>query len=95
MLDTGLQDQDAFIRQRRRSAKKNRRADDTRKRDPIQGTKNFTESPGHDEDGHGTDVVALLLTVAPEADIYVGKISSRKTVGINDQQISKVSVLET
>lgn len=91
VLDTGLQDKDAFIRQRRRNAKDNRKAEDTNKRDPIRETKNFTEGPNYDEDGHGTGVVGLLLTVAPEADIYVGKISEGKTAGMNEQQISKVS----
>lgn len=48
---------------------------------PLKGVRSFGQNDtkkGEDTDGHGTDVMRLLLKVAPEADYYVAKISRTK-----------------
>ncbi len=46
-----------------------------------------------DEIGHGTHALGLLLTVAPCAEIYIGKIAHRATLNRNTyDDIAKVSL---
>ncbi|KAI1752133.1 hypothetical protein F4782DRAFT_530745 [Xylaria castorea] len=47
-------------------------------RDPIKGIKSFVGDDGVDEFGHGTHVAGLVLQTAPDADLYIAKISCGK-----------------
>lgn len=47
----------------------------------IRGYRNFTSSDLNnceDQIGHGTKVARLLLTVAPEAELYIAKVTEEK-----------------
>ncbi|KAM5342058.1 hypothetical protein ACJ41O_015089 [Fusarium nematophilum] len=69
ILDTGIDDTNIFFR----AAKRSRRRRDS----PIMMRESFLAgTAATDTDGHGTNVAALVLKMAPEADLYVGKISS-------------------
>jgi hypothetical protein len=43
----------------------------------------------HDNHGHGTNVTALVLRVAPEADIYIAKVFSGGEV--QDDEVDNVA----
>jgi hypothetical protein len=45
--------------------------------DPIraENVKSFVGTPGEDTCGHGTHIAEILLKLAPEADLYIAKIS--------------------
>ncbi|KAI0439844.1 hypothetical protein F4803DRAFT_553624 [Xylaria telfairii] len=45
---------------------------------PIKGIKSFTGDDGVDEFGHGTHVAGLVLQTAPDADLYIAKVSCDK-----------------
>ncbi|WAO84616.1 Subtilisin-like protein [Fusarium falciforme] len=69
ILDTGIDDTKVFFR----AAKQNR----TRRDSPVILRRSFLNGISvTDTDGHGTNVAALVLKMAPEADLYVAKISS-------------------
>ncbi|KAI8663494.1 hypothetical protein NCS57_00950600 [Fusarium keratoplasticum] len=73
VIDSGVREEDAEIV----AANAN---------EQIQGYRNFTSSdPNNCEDqiGHGTMVTRLLLTVAPEAEVYIAKISNQKIMPKN------------
>jgi hypothetical protein len=95
VLDTGLSHSDIRIRALKRVIKDGcRKRENVNYRDPIREERNFVAgSPDHDEDGHGTHVIGLLLTLAPEADLYVGKISRGKKCETQDQGMAAVSNL--
>ena len=46
-------------------------------RDRLKGWKDFIEgaAAGTDVDGHGTHLVALIMQIAPEADVYVARVA--------------------
>ncbi|KAI8689253.1 Subtilisin-like protein [Fusarium keratoplasticum] len=68
ILDTGIDDTKVFFR----AAKKNR----TKRDSPVMDQKSFLAGISvTDTDGHGTNVAAIVLKMAPEADLYVAKIS--------------------
>ena len=77
ILDTGIVKGDSFFRTVRRS----RRARD----DPIVEAKSFVGEPEEDRFGHGTNVAALILKMAPEADLYIAKIAHEQEVDGADQ----------
>jgi len=95
VLDTGLDDGDIRIRALKRGIRDGcRKRENISYRDPVREKRNFVAgSPEHDEDGHGTHVIGLLLTLAPEADLYVGKISRGKKCENQDQGMAAVSIL--
>jgi hypothetical protein len=52
----------------------------------IQDCRNFSSSDPkywNDEVGHGTMVTRLLMTVSPEAEFYIAKVSNEKTIPSN------------
>lgn len=59
----------------------------------IKRRQDFSDPQGNavDNDGHGTCCVALVLRVAPEADIYVGKIVTGSGHPIDEEVVAKVS----
>ncbi|KAH7187349.1 peptidase S8/S53 domain-containing protein, partial [Fusarium oxysporum] len=80
VLDTGLNPDDINIRALRRSIERcNRSGENISYKNPIRETRNFTGDSNTDAEGHGTRVVGILLRIAPEADIYVAKISHEMT----------------
>lgn len=81
ILDTGIDKYESFFRTIRRS----RRARD----DPIKDARSFVGEPEEDTFGHGTNVAALVLKMAPEADLYIAKIAHGQEVDGADQ-IAKV-----
>ncbi|KEZ43238.1 hypothetical protein SAPIO_CDS4927 [Scedosporium apiospermum] len=93
--DTGLDDGDIRIRALKRGIRDGcRKRENISYRDPVREKRNFVAgSPEHDEDGHGTHVIGLLLTLAPEADLYVGKITRGKKCENQDQGMAAVSIL--
>ena len=79
VLDTGYDETAAFI------------ADDEVRRKRIAGWKDFsgTETKAVDQDGHGTQVLSLVMKVAPAADIYVARIAKdRPTLKEEGHKIS-------
>jgi len=57
-----------------------------RTRGKIAGCRNFSSldfNDWNDEVNHGTMVSRLLLDVAPEAELYIAKVSNQKTIPKN------------
>lgn len=57
------------------------------------------EAPGspqqvHDEAGHGTHITALLLKIAPEAEVYVGRVADGNGAMVAAEKIAEVSFLQ-
>ena len=76
VLDTGLDEQDLDFKTRRKTIIEDRRQQQPgRIDDPVKAITSFTGGPAIDDNGHGTHVAGLLLRTAPEADIFVAKIS--------------------
>ncbi|SCV51685.1 uncharacterized protein FFB14_12146 [Fusarium fujikuroi] len=95
VLDTGLKSDDADIRALCRTIereRRNRSRESKINKSPIRITRNFTEDSDTDAEGHGTRVVELLLRLAPEADIYVAKISHEITTEVSDKRILEARV---
>ncbi|PVH69595.1 subtilisin-like protein, partial [Cadophora sp. DSE1049] len=68
ILDTGIDEDHSFFK----GIKRTRRARDS----PFKHMQSFTgDSNAADSFGHGTNVAALILKIAPEADLYIAKIS--------------------
>lgn len=70
MLDTGVELTNSYFR----GVKTTRKKRDS----PIKYFQHFIDESINDECGHGTNVAALILKMAPEADLYVAKISTGK-----------------
>ncbi|PMD46968.1 subtilisin-like protein [Hyaloscypha variabilis F] len=68
ILDTGINEDHAFFK----GVKRRRRAKDS----PFKGMQSFIgDSNTADSFGHGTNVASLILKIAPEANLYIAKIS--------------------
>lgn len=67
VLDTGFDDEALFFHL----------PENSRSQDRVKGWKDFVDSAGHWQDahGHGTHLVSLILTVAPNAEVYVARIA--------------------
>ncbi|KAB5536167.1 hypothetical protein GE09DRAFT_1141615 [Coniochaeta sp. 2T2.1] len=78
VLDTGVDVASPFWRGRSRIRKI--------KNSPIKETKHFVGDSIDDELGHGRNVAAIISKIAPEADLYIAKIS-RGRVAEGTQQI--------
>lgn len=80
VLDTGVDSKDPFIKG---ATKTNR----------IKALKSFVKGDESTEDGsgHGTHVAALLLNVAPDAQIYVAKVAQDINIP-SDHNIAEVSL---
>ncbi|KAK2608930.1 hypothetical protein QQS21_002506 [Conoideocrella luteorostrata] len=77
ILDTGVDVNNPFfrgVRQRR-----------VKKDSPFKGYKSFVGNLETDTFGHGTNVAASLLRIAPEADLYIAKISQNEEHAGTDQ----------
>lgn len=48
----------------------------------------------HDEAGHGTHITALLLRIAPEAKVYIGRVADRNGAMVAAEKIAEVSFLD-
>lgn len=81
VLDTGIDESDKQIKAARISKKR-----------PIREMISFVGGSTEDTYGHGTHVAALLMKVAPEADIYVAKVAQEKK--FNATNIVKVRTLQ-
>ncbi|RTE83152.1 hypothetical protein BHE90_002339 [Fusarium euwallaceae] len=44
----------------------------------IKKARSFIEGTSHDNNGHGTQVAALVVAVAPHVDLYIAKVSETK-----------------
>jgi subtilisin family serine protease len=87
VLDTGYDPNAIFFQARDRERR-------------IKGWKDYVEKnntgkpkyAGRDEDGHGTHVLSVLMTVAPAADIYIARVA-RNTPELENasQNIADVS----
>ncbi|WQF77071.1 Putative peptidase S8/S53 domain, peptidase S8, subtilisin, Ser-active [Colletotrichum destructivum] len=82
ILDTGVDESNLFIRGVCKTMK--RRNGDS----PFRKIKSFIGRSGLDEFGHGTNVAALVLRVAPEADLYIAQISQTK------EEANKIQIAE-
>jgi subtilisin family serine protease len=49
--------------------------------------------PVHDEAGHGTHITALLLKIAPEAKVFIGRVADRNGAMVAAEKIAEVSFL--
>lgn len=68
ILDTGVDENNAFLR----GVRRRRRSKDS----PFKAIRSFVGgSTAADTFGHGTNVAALVLRLAPETDLYIAKIS--------------------
>lgn len=56
---------------------------------PIKKMATFTESSAVDTHGHGTHTAALLLKIAPHAEVYIAKIANDGY--IDDQGLENAS----
>ncbi|RMJ10267.1 hypothetical protein CDV36_010102 [Fusarium kuroshium] len=79
ILDTGIRKDD--LSNRIQYALLVRKQSNCPKKDryPIKDIKNFTGNNDPEEDtcGHGTHVASILLRLAPDADLYVAKVSTK------------------
>ncbi|KAF5024992.1 hypothetical protein F66182_2943 [Fusarium sp. NRRL 66182] len=97
ILDTGidLDHPDFNQRARRRTKIAATSLPEEIQRDRIEVCKNFTggsENDVTDDDGHGTHIAGLILTIAPRAKLYIAKVSSSpKTEGSTSKRHKKES----
>ncbi|CAH0058630.1 unnamed protein product [Clonostachys solani] len=79
LLDTGIYKSQSDLHALRQKVKKYRQRqgfEQDKDQDPIKECKSFVQDQVKDKTGHGTHVACLLLEFAPDADIYIGKIST-------------------
>ena len=81
LLDTGIDLRDEDLNYERRAVKQYRleQGFEGHDLDPIKRRESFqegTDTSTRDTCGHGTHLALLLLRYAPDADIYIGKVSS-------------------
>lgn len=78
ILDTGIDEDDPWLDRALSVAKQEREkqgVDSSAEKNPLKGYWPAAGNSVLDECGHGTYVAYLLLTYAPDADIYVAKVS--------------------
>ncbi|KAI1390038.1 peptidase S8/S53 domain-containing protein [Hypoxylon trugodes] len=76
VLDTGLDEHQLGFKTRREEIQDGRRGVGLRADiDPVRATKSFLDESVKDAKGHGTHVAEILLQVAPQANLYIAKIS--------------------
>ena len=57
----------------------------------IKKTKSWVDGPGHeDEVGFGTHAAALILRIAPAAEIFSARISRHRPLGIDSDHVIQV-----
>jgi hypothetical protein len=84
VLDTGVNDKSIFWR--------GRKGIRIKRDSPVRQMENFVGNSVGDEQGHGTNVAAIISKIAPEADLYIAKVSHGKE-NEGTQQIIDVSML--
>ncbi|RSM08858.1 hypothetical protein CDV31_007997 [Fusarium ambrosium] len=57
----------------------------------IKETQSFIEGTPHDKNGHGTQVAALVVAVAPHVDLYIAKVSETKEGRGVDQWVKAIN----
>lgn len=83
ILDTGIDKDNPFFR----GVKRSRRTRDT----PIKEAQSFVGGTANDTFGHGSNVAALILRMAPEADLYIAKISESRQIDHTSQIVEASS----
>ncbi|KAK7917298.1 peptidase S8/S53 domain-containing protein [Apiospora marii] len=78
LIDTGIDKEDSTIMGLIRGIKDERKLQGSpaQDRDPIKHIQSFMGDSGLDTCSHGTYNASLLLKLAPDADIYIAKVSS-------------------
>lgn len=83
ILDTGVDEADHYLRVKRKSLIKRRmEAGYGHADDPMKAIKTFLGQSAKDNNGHGTQIAGILTQVAPEADLYIAKISDQMYVEV-------------
>jgi subtilisin family serine protease len=72
ILDTGIDTEHPSIQ----AAKANRNPFNQVFLNPIQAQKSFFTESTLDTHGHGTQVAATILKIAPRADLYIAKVAN-------------------
>jgi len=81
ILDTGIDEADRYLKDRRKFLSKTReKAGYGPEDDPIKAIKTFLGESSIDNNGHGTQITGILTQVVPEADLYIAKISDQMYV---------------
>jgi hypothetical protein len=81
ILDTGVDEADLYLKARRKFLLKTReKAGRGPDDDPIKAIETFLGESPIDNNGHGTQIAAILTQVVPEADLYIAKISDQMHV---------------
>lgn len=82
ILDTGIDENDTWLNGALSAAikeRENQGFQDAKDTNPIKDYWPSTETSVLDECGHGTHMAYLLLRYAPDADLYIAKVSDRIT----------------
>lgn len=60
-------------------------------KDQVKQTKTWVDGKADEDDwGHGTHAAALILKIAPEADIYVARIAKKHNSRVEPDIVAKV-----
>lgn len=91
ILDTGFDREESATRgYTDRIRNERRRRNGGRRDDPIKAIRSFVGDAGEDSCGHGTRVAQLILRLAPQADLYVAKVSK----GLSDGDVKSPEFVE-
>lgn len=91
-MDTGVDEEDLAFRTSRDLIKESREDHNEPEPDPVKAIKTFVGEPKKDSNGHGTQIVELLMRIAPQASFYLAKISHGISVDTTDR-IADVRIL--
>jgi hypothetical protein len=89
VLDTGIDLTDSFLRGAGRIIETKDWADPTSKL-VLLGRKPLPSA--FDAAGHGTHITALLLQIAPDCDVYIGRVADASGSMVEPDKIAEVRV---